>query len=371
MNSSYRDFTFQSKDEFNYNGSLNFNTDFGIASKLNLNINNLVNLGDEYKDAKIYLFIPTIPLLPLYSDKVSASVDFVRSRSEQRQRILDIDDPVARNFRSNRGFNFNWKFIENWIVDLTGNYNVKIGSDLVGFETTGGDSLNNRQRTGSEILNEVFFNDGLVNYGEDLDYQQTNAFNPKFNIPVVKKYLELTMSYNVTYGWINPNTTANVGYNVGYSNNVTSTANFKLGEILKIFEGSPDSEEPKKLSGQSNKSSGTLKIYDDGGVDLLKIFRSLIPENIAVNITQTNTVANNGVIGRPGFANFWFDFLSKEEYGPTRSYQLGLKMDPGRRVGGLLVTDQYNQSNNVTFTAALSPIIPENIRMNQIGRAHV
>lgn len=365
MNSSYRDFTFSTKSEFNNNGSINLNTDFGLASKLNLDINDYINLGDEYKNAKIYLFIPTIPLLPLFSDKISASADFIRSRAEQRQRTLQFDDPVARNFRSNRGFNFNWKFIENWIVDLTGTYNVKIGSDLVGFETTGGDSTENRQRTGAEILDEIFFNDGLVNFGEDLDYQQSTAFNPKFNIPVVKKFFDVNLSYNVTYGWINPNTTANVGYNVGYSNNINSTANLKLGEILKIFDSGGDAKKSIfKLSGQGNNPNGPARTDDDGGIDLLKIFRSLIPDNIAINFTQTNTVANNGVIGKPGFANFWFDFLSKEEYGPTRSYQLGFKTDPGKRVGGLLITDQYNQTNNITLSASLSPIIPENIRMN-------
>lgn len=363
MNSSYRDYTYQRRTEFNYNGSININTDFGLASKLNLDINKLINLGDEYQNAKIYLFIPSIPFLPLFSDKFSASTDFTRTRNEQRQRTLSYDDPTSRYFRSNRGFNFNWKFIENWILDVTGNYNVKIGSDLVGFETIGLDTSYNRQRTGSEILNEIFFNNSFINFGEDLDYQQTNAINPKFNIPIMKKYFDLNLSYNVTYGWVNPNTTANVGYNVGYSNNVTSTANFKLGEVLKIFEGSPEPEEPKN-TGQSNKSTGILKINDDGGPDLLKIFRSLIPDNIAVNFTQTNTIANNGVIGRPGFTNFWFNFLSKEEYGPTQWYQLGFKNDPGRRVPGLLVTDQYNQTNNITLSAALSPIIPDNIRMN-------
>lgn len=366
MNSSYRDFTFVRKNEFNYNGSININTDFGLASKLNLDINEFINLGDEYKNAKIYLFIPSIPFLPLFSDKFSASTDFVRSRSEQRQRMLQIDDPIARNFRSNRGFNFNWKFIENWIIDLTGTYNVKAGSDLVGFETTGGDSLQNRQRSGSEILREIFFNNAFVNFGKDLDYQQSTAFNPKFNIPVIKKFFDVNMTYSVTYGWINPNTTVNVGYNVGYSNNINSTANFKLGELLKIFE--KGSEEPQKnrfrLSGQGSSTNELTKTADDGGVDLLRILRSLIPDNVALNFTQTNTIANNGVIGRPGFTNFWFNFLSKEDYGPTQWYQLGFKTDPGRRVAGLLVTDQYSQTNNITFSATLSPIIPDNIRMN-------
>ncbi|MBN1633952.1 MAG: cell surface protein SprA [Ignavibacteria bacterium] len=364
MNSSYRDYTYQRKTEFNYNGSININTDFGLATKLNLDINKLINLGDEYQNAKIYLFIPSLPFLPIFSDKFSASTDFTRTRSEQRQRSLAFDDPTSRYFRSNRGFNFNWKFIENWIIDLTGNYNVKIGSDLVGFETVGLDSSNNRQRTGSEILKEIFFNNSFVNFGKDLDYQQNTVFNPKFNIPLVKKYFDLNLSYNVTYGWINPNTTADIGYNVGYSNNITSSANFRLGEVLKVFEGSPDKNEPESPSGQSHPSNGPLKIADNGGTDLLKILRSLIPDNITVNFTQANTVANNGVIGRPGFTNFWFNFLSKEDYGPTQWYQLGFKMDPGRRVGGLLVTDQYNQTNNVTFSAMLSPIIPDNIRVN-------
>jgi len=365
MNSSYRDYTFAWKQEFNYNGSLNFNTEFGLVEKLNFNINDFINLGDEYKNAKIYLFIPSIPFLPLFADKFSASTDFFRSRSEQKQRLLQINDPVSRNFRSNRGFNFNWKFIENWIVDMAGTYNVKIGSDLVGFETENIDSLNVRQKSGSEILQEIFFNNSLINFGKDLDYQQTAAFNPKFNIPVLKKFFDLNLSYSVTYGWINPNTTVNVGYNVGYSNNITSSANFRIGEIFKIFEPTKNLiKYHSGLTGGSSKGDKQPNITDDPGPDLLNILKTLIPENITVNFTQTNTVANNGVIGRPGFTNFWFNFLSKEDLGPSQWYQLGFRVDPGRRVGGLLITDQYNQTNNITFSSTLSPIIPNNIRMN-------
>ncbi|MCX7834151.1 MAG: cell surface protein SprA [Ignavibacteria bacterium] len=362
MNQTYRDYTFRNKYEFSYNGALIFNTDFGFSKSLYFNINKLINLGEEYKEAKIYLFIPIIPFVPLFSDNFSASIDFIRSQSKARQRKLLFDDPIGRNFRSNRGFNFNWKFIENWIVDLTGQYTIKIGSDLSGFETYGDSSR--YQRTGSEILKEIFFNNAFVNFGKDLDFQQTTVFNPKFNIPILKNYFDINLSYNVTYGWINPNTTRNVGFNVGFSNNINTTANLKIGEIFKIFKGEDDGVKIRTLSAQSQSDLNISQKNSDDQIDLLKLIRSFIPDNVSINFTQTNTVTNGGVQGRPGFTNFWFSFLSDEKYGPPINYQLGFNRNPGKRVPDLLINDNDNQTNSLTLNAIITPIIPSSIRVN-------
>ena len=158
---SQRDFTFERKEDFNVTGSLNYNTDFGLSEILNLNLNSLINLGEQYKDAKIYMFFPLLPFIPAFSQGFNATIDYNRTRNESRQRLLAQDDPISRLFRANRGFGFNWKFIENWIVDLTGTYNFKVGSDLVDFETYN-DSART-QKSEKEILNEVFFNNGLIN----------------------------------------------------------------------------------------------------------------------------------------------------------------------------------------------------------------
>jgi cell surface protein SprA len=360
MNQESRDFTYKYKSEFNYSGNITYNTDFGISQKLNLKINNLINLGDDYKEAKIYLFIPIIPLVPLFSDKFNATADFTRSHLEQRQRISLIDDPISRNFRANRGFGFNWKFIENWIVDMTGTYGVRIGSDMSGFETTK-DSLAT-QKTGSEILKQIFFDNSFINFGKDLDYTQTSTFSPKFNLPVVKKYLDLTASYNVTYGWTNPNTTTNIGYNVGYSNNVTAGINFKIGDVIKSI--SSGSSEKFRLFAQSMKDGKGKKIFDEPSFNIFAVLKTFIPEVVSLSFQQQNSIANGAVAGRPGFTNFWFPFLKKDSYGPSQWYQLGFTRDPGFRVPGIYVNDQYNEQNSLTITTQMSPIFPNNIKLN-------
>ena len=364
---SQRDITYERKTDFAYTGSLNFNTDFQLADKVNLKIGKILKLGDEYKNAKIYLFIPLLPFAPLYSSNFTASTDFNRTQNESKQRRYLADDPTGRQFRANRGFGFNWKFIEDWIVDLSGNYSVRIGSDLTPLETYN-DSLRS-QRPDKEIFKDIFLNGGLVNFGKDLDYTQSAAFNPKFNLPIIKKFMELTANYSVTYGWMNPNTTTNIGYNVGYSNSWNSQINFKLGEVLGLFKGSGPPNKLINTVGGNNNTNSTkhFRLFSDdkpGLGDVIKILGTLIPENMNLTFNQTNQVANPGVNGRPGFGNFWLMPTTKENLGPSRMYQLGLSMDAGLRAPNVILTDQFNQTNNVTITATINPIFPQEIRMN-------
>jgi len=356
-----RDVTYESKSDFNYTGSLNYNTDFGLAEKVNLKIGKIINLGEQFQNAKIYLFLPFIPLAPLFTDNFTASTDFNRSRNESKQRLYNFDDPTGRNFRANRGFGFNWKFIEDWIIDVNGTYSVRIGSELTQLET---DSLS-RQRSNSSIFGDIFFKDALVNYGKDLDYSQAVTINPKINIPVLNKYLDVTTNYSANYGWFNPNSTANIGYNVGFSNTWNMQTNVKFSEILNIFKGGED-QNPQKNRNLSSASSSKNPMDDKASLsDILKMLGTFIPENVNVTFNQTNQVSNPGVEGRPGFGNFWMALSPKESFGPSRMYQLGLSMYPGKRVANLNnITDIFNQTNNLTFTAAISPILPQNIRMN-------
>lgn len=356
-----RDITYESKTDFNYTGSLNFNTDFGLAEKYNIKIGKLVNLGEKYQNAKMYFFLPFLPLAPLFTENLTASTDFNRSRNESKQRQYTFDDPTGRMFRANRGFGFNWKFIEDWIVDLTGTYSVRIGSDLTSLET---DSLN-RQRSNGSIFGDIFFKDALVNYGKDLDYAQAVAINPKFNLPFINKFVDLATNYSVNYGWANPSTTSNIGYNVGFSNTWNIQSNFKLNEIFAVFKGGSNTP-PQKFKSLTSASQTKISMDDKGSIeDIIKILGTFIPENVNMTFNQTNQVSNPGVEGRPGFGNFWMTAGTKESFGPSRMYQLGLSMFPGKRVPNLSnITDGFNQSNNVTFTATINPIFPQTIRMN-------
>jgi len=356
---SQRDVTYASKTDFNVTGGLAYATDFQLAEKLNLDLGKLINLGEKYKDGKIYAFFPFIGLVPAYSSNFTANIDFSRSRVESRQRLYSFDDPTSRQFHANRGFGFNWKFIENWIVDLTGTYNVRIGSDLTQLETTR-DSLT-LQRPDSEIIKDIFFNQGLINFGRDLDFQQSSTFNPKVNLPIISNFMEANLAYSVSYAWTNPISNINVGSSVGFSNTMTAGATIKFSEILGLFG-------IKKTTNENRNTfrRGAASNYDDKPdlKDILKILGTFIPEQITMNFNQTNAVTNQGVLGKPGFTNFWVNLKANEDQGPSRMYQLGFDRDPGKRIGGLSLTDAYNLSNNVTFNTTVAPIFPQEIRMS-------
>ena len=98
-------------------------------------------------------------------------------------------------------------------------------------------------------------------------------------------------------------------------------------------------------------------------------------ESINVTFSQTNSSANSGVVGRPGFVNFWgrmpFFQEADPKYGPSRLYQLGLISDPngrltnfgarpkfpffgwdvedGIRAPGGNLTNTFRQTNRLTF----------------------
>mgnify|MGYP006908228824 FL=1 len=353
---TYRDVTYESKDNFNYTGSVDWKPEFDLADNFHLSLGQLINLGDDYKDAKMYFALPFLPLAPLFSKGFTGNINFNRTRDEAKQRSLDVDNPISRQFGANRGFNFDWKFIEGWVVDLSGNYSYKVGSDLTGFETYS--DSNSAQRPESEVLSSIFFNDALINFGRDLDYVQTTSFNPRFNIPFIKKFLDFTLGYNVTYGWQNPNTSTGLtGYNVRYQNNVTSTANFKLKELIGLIGGI------NKSKGQIGGNTDDREGQSIG--DIIKVFGSFVPDAITVTYNQTNQRSNPAIQGLPGFGNFWLALGSNESAGPSRMYQLGFSGDPGNRVANLSnITDVFGMNNNLTLGATIRPIFPESVRMN-------
>lgn len=354
-----RNLTFERKNDLDYAGRVDFVTDFGIGDNFHLNLGKVVNLGDDYKDAKLYFALPFIPLAPLFSNNFNATADFNRSDNTQKLRNKNAEDPLDLQFYANRKFNFDWKFIENWIVDLTGSYSFRTGSDLRNLEITR-DSL---LLTGS-IFDRIFFNNGLVNFGTDYDYEQTNAFNPRFNIPVVKNFLELGGNYNVRYIWRDPRTTENRGYDLQTTNNINTTATIKLTEISNLFKSSGDSRFRNRLVsggiGDTNDAKGKQSV-----LEIFKVFGTFFPDNITVNYTQSNILDNARVIGRPGFGNFWLYPTAQEDLGPSRMYQLGFSQYPGLRAPGLNgVKDNYAVLNDLSLTTSIAPIFPDNIKMN-------
>ncbi len=353
---NYRDLTYESKTDSRFNGGVSFATDFGLTNLLNLNIGNLINLGEKYQNAKMYFFLPFIPLAPLFSTNFSAATDFNKYDAESKQRRYFNNNLSSRDFTANRGFRFDWKFIENWILDIGGNYDFRVGSDLTPLDVYN-DSL------GTPIFNDIFFNNGLVNFGEDLNYVQNITINPRLDLPFVDRFLTFNGNYNVQYGWINPNQNVNIGYSTGYRNSITSGANLKLKEIFSLFKGSESGK--LRANGSSKDSTNQDNDKSQSIADILNLFSTLIPSDINITFSQNNEVANGGVTGHPGFGNFWFYPTTKENYGPSRLYQLGFSLYAGVRTPDLnQINDRYSQSNELSFTTTINPIFPEAVSMN-------
>jgi hypothetical protein len=336
------------------NGSIGLGSELDIMDKLNLKIGKFLPFGDEFKEAKMYFFFPFMPLAPLYTSSISMLGSFNRRRGDEKLRTQFAPNPTSRQFDAERSFNLDWKFIENWIIDITGNYSFRTGSDLTYLETTK-DTLR-QQRSEGEIFDDIFFNDGLINWGKDLDYSQNVSINPKFNIPGLRNFVDLTSSYRVQYGWRASQYNVSLGSNVGYSSDLQSTAYFKLNQIFNIFKPGES-----KILGGANPSYQDDK-QDPG--DILKLLGTFIPEQLNVTYSQSKQLSNPAIQGRPGFSNFWMQLGSKENLGPSRLYQLGFVTEPGKRIPGVQLTDVHNLNNSVSFNTFINPIFPNNLKIN-------
>lgn len=341
---------------------------------------------DEYKDIKIF-FAPT---------SFNWSFGATRSRDVTLQRTRNSQETISRNFTANRQFGFAWKFTEGGLTNLSGTYNLSVESSLLDLET----DRFMTQRRFSRILDDIFFSDKFINFGKDTRYTQSNQFSSRPNIPNIfniKKYFDLTLGYNVDYGWSNTLQQGDIGKSAGFTNRISGTMNLKLKSLFDpLFEDNPVVSAPSprgrrggEQEGQPHDSSSTTDTTVNAGpggfdkaVNQLKQLAKLlikIPlldyDNISITFSQDNAAQNSGVVGRPGFVNFWgrvpFFEESKPRYGPSRLYQLGLISDPsgrlthfgsrshfpyfgwdvepGIRAPNAVLANTYRQTNRLTF----------------------
>lgn len=341
--------TLESRQAWDWSGNIGLSSDIGLMDILNLKIGKFLPLGEEFKEAKMYFFFPFMPLAPLYTSNVSLKGSMNRKRGDEKLRNQFNPNPTSRQFDATRGFTMNWKFIENWMIDVTGDYSFNSGSDLTFLETRN-DSLRT-QRPEGEIIDDIFFNNGIINWGKDLDYSQTVSINPKFNIPGLRNFMDFTTSYRVTYGWRASQYSNSLGSNVGYNSDWQSTAFLKLNQIFSIFKG-------------GDKLMGGAYQDDQNPADILKLLKGFIPDQISLTFGQTKLMSNPAVSGRPGFGNFWMQLNTKENYGPSRIYQLGWSNEPGLRIPGQQITDVENLNNTISLNTFITPIFPNNLKIN-------
>ncbi len=349
---SERSPTSESKYAWDAGGTFGLSSSLNLMNKLNINLGKFLSFG-EFKDAKLYFFFPFIPIAPLFSNNIGIGTNISRQRGDEKLRTQLIANQTTRNFTANRNMTMDWKFIENWMVDLSGSYSFQSGSDLTFLETRG--DSNRTQRPNSEILRDIFFDGGFIDFGKDLNYQQTVLINPRINIPILKNFIDITTSYRVNYAWATSQINSTLGNNVGYNSDFQTTGFVKLNKIFDIFKG----------SGTDKFKAGGYQQEQDPA-DLLKLIRSFIPEQVTVTYAQTKGLLNAGVRGRPGFGNFWMVFGAKENFGPSRLYQLGWIEDPGSRISepNVVLRDQNNLASTINFSTLITPIFPDNLKIN-------
>ncbi len=342
----------ESKYAWDMNGSVGLSSDIDLMNSINLKIGKFLPFGEEFKEARMYFFFPFMPLAPLFTNNIALSGSFSRRRGDEKLRSSFESSPTSRQFDANRGFTMNWKFIENWIIDMQGDYSFRVGSDLTGFETLN-DSART-ERTESQIFDDIFFNkNGLIDWGKDLDYSQTVSFNPKFNIPGLREFIDLTSSYRVIYGWRASQFNNSQGSNVQYSSDLQASASLRLNNIFNLFKN------------KSNILGGSQKGFQDQNPqDILKLLGTFIPDQVSVTYAQSKQLLNPAILGRPGFGNFWMQLGAKENLGPSRMYQLGWITDPGKRVPFTTLVDNNNLNNTYTLNTFINPIFPNNLKIN-------
>jgi cell surface protein SprA len=328
-----------------------------------------VFLFNELKDLRLY-YIPIT--------NISTDLSMVRSRSNQRLRQqTGVINPV-RSLSASRNMSFGWKLTEGGLLNLSGDYSVGISSSLVHLEV----DRFGKQRTFQEILEKMLFRDQFINFGFDNGYNQSFNVNSRPRVPAIfelNKYMTLSARYGVSYRWQNNLQQGDLGIGTGWGNNISLSTDFSLKSFVETWfpkqqestglqqtpsqqQGRRGRDEDEQAMQQENQNqevqsqeqrSDTTKAQPQKspGGGLIGIARTFIKtpffdyEKVNISFTQTNSSSNNGVPGRPGFANFFgrvpFIQQSDKSFGPSRAYQLGLVTTPSANITDIFIKPQF------------------------------
>ncbi|HAV22701.1 MAG: cell surface protein SprA [Ignavibacteria bacterium RIFCSPLOWO2_12_FULL_56_21] len=273
-------------------------------------------LLSPWKGTKVY-YLPR---------QVTLSSSFNRGQSRSQARAQTQLSPVNRQFGAQRDMSFSWQLIENGLLSPSLDYQLTVASSLVHLET----DRFGLQRSFSEMFNDIFLSDRLVNFGEDLQYSQSVNVATK---PIVPKVLSLdkifvpSLRYNVRYSWMRNLQAGRLGRNASWSSALT----FGFDVNVKVLGDMIWSTQTAPAPGDSAAKRSPLQALDQ----ITRIFFKMTIfdfERLNITFTQSNSSANSGVLGRPGFGNVFnrIPFLQSSlvDNGPSLLYQLGLSSDP-------------------------------------------
>ena len=323
-------------------------------------------LTKTWKDFKIF-FTPR---------NISLSTSFSRGQTQEQSRDQIIPKPTVRNFAATRSMSFSWQLTDGGLINLGTDYSLDVSSTLLNFETYQSGPDSGIQRPFSQILSEIFGKAKLIDFGNDLNYGQTINFNPRILVPPILKLdriFTLSTRYSARYDWANNPQAGDLGKSTGASANASLNFDVNMKTIGSEIWSQQPSADAMPDTGKGRRSFNLAQTLDRASRILFKI-PIFDFEKISLAFTQQNRAQNNGVLGRPGFANVFgrvpFFQNSLEENGPSLMYQLGLASDPsgdvvvkssprfpfitgytvpGLRAANGALVDQYSQSNNLTM----------------------
>lgn len=304
---------------------------------------------------------------------ISTGLSMVRTRRQERLRLLKRESDPVRSLSASRSLQFGWKLTEGGFLNLSGDYAVDIGSTLVHHEV----NAQGRQRSFSQILEQMLLQDQLINFGRDNGYNQTFNINTRPRVPSwfdLNKYVTLNFRYGVSYRWSNSFQQGELGIATGWGNNITFGTDFSLKSFVESWfpsppsaaasavptapagrrgrrEEEPDESLPVPVQTAPETEAPKDSIPSPPGEGLIGIARTFIKtpfldyDKITISFTQTNSSQNNGVPGRPGFANLFgrVPFLqdAKFGWGPSRAYQLGLVSIPSAEITDVFIKSSF------------------------------
>jgi hypothetical protein len=263
-----------------------------------------------YKDFKIN-FLPS---------NINLGVFLTRSRATEQSRFLDFPSPVVREFVGLTTASFNWKLIENGFLSPIIDYKVMSYSTLVPFEL----DANGKQRTGSDMASQIFFNDGFINLGTTNRYDQTITITMRPRLPDfwgLNRLIETTASYSSIYNWFDPLQPDPLQRDIVRTAKYNAT--LRVSPILRWRQLG------QEIFGAPRKSPEGF--MGELGNALQDIFFGF--ENLTFVINNNTTSTNGGVLGgASGVTNLWARTLTfrgnDPMWGPSTAYQLGLVDSP-------------------------------------------
>ncbi len=389
--SSMRSPTIKSKTNWGWNSRVGYTYSLSSDNYLEPFKLDWTDLFDSFREYKIFF--------PITSYNFSLNANRSQTQENLRNQLKEIDP--TRSFSAGRSLGFNWKLTERGLLNLSGDYNLDIGSTLVHLET----DTSKKQRRFTDILRELVGKEQLINFGEDNAYSQSFNINTQpaiLSILNIEKYVTLTFRYGVSYRWTNNLQQSDLGKGTSWGNSINLNSDISLRAMVESWMPKTSEVKPKETTKRSRfEEEEDSPLIDEGeklirkdikvdtttstsnstvGDKFTALFRNFIKtpfldfDRISLSLTQTNAAQNSGVPGRPGFTNLLgtLPFGNYDpKYGPSRLYQLGFVSEPttdivgieskssfpffkfntesGLRAKNANITDGFTQSNKFTI----------------------